>query len=248
MPGEKVTVKPRIYLAHTYIDISGIEIGKFKTEAHSMKRNPEQTKENILNVATTLFSKKGYHGTSLQDILSIVKVSKRMIYHYFDSKENLYFSVFEAQFESFKIVLDEKLKQVLIEEQSKNPAIIIENLFSIFFDLLSTNPNFVRLLLWTEIEDQKISTGVWENVSKDIFQNIYKLLLNVLDDKKYDLPVDIEFLILNLYGMASSFFLQSRVVTNILKEDSINEKIIKKQKETLVYFIRKIFNTNSVNC
>ncbi|MDD3898456.1 MAG: TetR/AcrR family transcriptional regulator [Syntrophomonas sp.] len=50
----------------------------------------EQTKINIANNAKTLFSRKGYSGTSIQDICSAAGCSKGNLYYHFKSKEELF--------------------------------------------------------------------------------------------------------------------------------------------------------------
>lgn len=54
------------------------------------KRN---TREEILDVALSLFSTKGYDATSLSDISLMLGVSKAALFKHFDSKEEILFSV-----------------------------------------------------------------------------------------------------------------------------------------------------------
>lgn len=54
------------------------------------KRN---TREEILDVALSLFSTKGYEATSLSDISAMLGVSKAALFKHFDSKEEILFSV-----------------------------------------------------------------------------------------------------------------------------------------------------------
>lgn len=49
----------------------------------------------ILNAATLLFSEKGFHATSIQEVADRSHVSKGTIYTYFSSKEDLLLSIFE---------------------------------------------------------------------------------------------------------------------------------------------------------
>lgn len=61
-----------------------------------MARNkyPEETVKLILDVATRLFTEKGYDATSLQDIINDTKLSKGAIYHHFASKEEIFEAIF----------------------------------------------------------------------------------------------------------------------------------------------------------
>lgn len=54
-----------------------------------MKKNPEQTLENILSISAKLFIEKGFDKTSIQDIINELGMSKGAIYHHFKSKEEI---------------------------------------------------------------------------------------------------------------------------------------------------------------
>lgn len=49
----------------------------------------EDTRTNIMNAALRLFGERGYHATSLQDVIKAAGCSKGAFYHYFESKEDL---------------------------------------------------------------------------------------------------------------------------------------------------------------
>lgn len=79
--------------------------------------------EKILNAAEKLFAKKGYNGTSMNDIVKASGQSKGAIYNHFESKERLFLSLLEKQTilglnqlkESFELkdTTVDKLKKVL---------------------------------------------------------------------------------------------------------------------------------------
>jgi AcrR family transcriptional regulator len=54
-----------------------------------MVRSATDTRERVLTTARNLFSSHGFGGTSLQDILGAVGITKGAFYHYFKSKETL---------------------------------------------------------------------------------------------------------------------------------------------------------------
>ncbi len=61
-----------------------------------MTRKPNDTKERILDTATNLFSTHGFDGTSVDDILTAVGITKGAFYHYFKSKDALCEAILEA--------------------------------------------------------------------------------------------------------------------------------------------------------
>lgn len=54
-----------------------------------MVRKATDTRERILTTARNLFSSHGFDGTSLNDIIGAVGITKGAFYHYFKSKEAL---------------------------------------------------------------------------------------------------------------------------------------------------------------
>jgi AcrR family transcriptional regulator len=51
-------------------------------------------KERLLSVATRLFARHGFEGTSVQDIVDAAGVTKGAMYHYYDSKDDLLYEVY----------------------------------------------------------------------------------------------------------------------------------------------------------
>ncbi|KAA0955937.1 TetR/AcrR family transcriptional regulator [Sporosarcina sp. ANT_H38] len=82
-------------------------------------------KRNVIDKAHELFIEKGYHGTSIQDILNHSGISKGSFYNYFPSKGELFKAVFTLMQENMKTKRDELLigeditdKEVFIKQVS----------------------------------------------------------------------------------------------------------------------------------
>jgi TetR/AcrR family transcriptional repressor of nem operon len=65
-----------------------------------MSRSP--VKEQILEVATRLMAARGYHRTSLDDVLRESGAGKGNFYHYFHSKEELGYAILDRLLERFE--------------------------------------------------------------------------------------------------------------------------------------------------
>ena len=55
-----------------------------------------ERREQLLQVALTVFAQRGYHTTSMNDIADAAGVTKPVLYQHFDSKRALYIAVLDA--------------------------------------------------------------------------------------------------------------------------------------------------------
>lgn len=62
-----------------------------------MPRSAEQTRKRILEGAYKLFRRQGYSRVTMDDIAAQAALTKRTLYHHFDSKDQLLANVLEAQ-------------------------------------------------------------------------------------------------------------------------------------------------------
>ena len=67
----------------------------------------EQRREFIIEKAAKLFSTHSFHGTSISDLAEACKMSKSLIYHYYDSKEDILFAVMESHIDQLSVVANE---------------------------------------------------------------------------------------------------------------------------------------------
>jgi TetR/AcrR family transcriptional regulator, cholesterol catabolism regulator len=104
-------------------------VGRVRARDATLRR-----REAIVATATSLFTEKGYHETSLGDIADQIGFTKPAIYYYFDSKEDILFSIVENIVESglerIRLIArrggspSERLRDLLAE----NTRVILENI------------------------------------------------------------------------------------------------------------------------
>jgi AcrR family transcriptional regulator len=75
------------------------------------ERKKRQTRETIARVALGLFVERGYEHTTLADIAEAANVSKRTIFAYFESKEDILFCDEPDFFERFRCALEQRPPQ-----------------------------------------------------------------------------------------------------------------------------------------
>lgn len=106
-----------------------------------------RTKRKIFEAAMDLFAQKGYDGTSVEEITSVVGIAKGTLYYHFSSKEEiLYFLVeegmnllknsIEIKTKNFKSSVDKIKAVVLIQIKS---IVKYENLITLVIDQIWGN-------------------------------------------------------------------------------------------------------------
>lgn len=72
------------------------------------ERKKQQTRETIARVALQLFAERGYEQTTLAEIADAADISRRTIFAYFESKEDILFSDVPALLEQLRQTLEQR--------------------------------------------------------------------------------------------------------------------------------------------
>ena len=103
-------------------------------------RQPERTRSLILEAATAEFSARGLGGARVDSIARAAGVNKRMLYHYFGNKEDLFLAVLERAYE--KIRGQERALRL----ENLQPVEAVRRLVRFTFNYFVENQYFVALL------------------------------------------------------------------------------------------------------
>jgi AcrR family transcriptional regulator len=106
----------------------------------TMPRDADQTRKRILDAATVEFARKGLGGARVDEIALRSKANKRMIYHYFGSKERLFTAVLEAAYAGIR-----SAEQNLHLDELP-PMEAIERLVRFTWNYYLENPEFLTLV------------------------------------------------------------------------------------------------------
>ncbi|WP_299866492.1 TetR/AcrR family transcriptional regulator [uncultured Hoeflea sp.] len=111
-----------------------------QTTPKPKQRDAEATRKRILAAAKKEFAKSGLGGARVDDIAERANANKRMIYHYFGGKEDL-----------FQAVLEEAYTDIRTAEQKLDldrlpPREALETLVRFTWDYYLKNPEFITLV------------------------------------------------------------------------------------------------------
>ena len=103
-------------------------------------RNPDDTKRRILAAAKAEFAKKGLGGARVDDIAARAKANKRMMYHYFGNKDDLFAHVVEDAYAEFRE------REAALELDALDPVAAIKALIAFIWKYFLDNPEFITLV------------------------------------------------------------------------------------------------------
>ncbi|HEU5171265.1 MAG TPA: TetR/AcrR family transcriptional regulator [Gemmatimonadales bacterium] len=114
------------------------------TTGPDRERNPDRTREAILDAAERLFARQGYDATSLSQVGKAAGVSRGTPGYFFGSKAELYRAVLERCFGEVHGAVRSGRDRALAS--GEGPEVVLAGAVSEYFDFLVARPNFVRLL------------------------------------------------------------------------------------------------------
>jgi AcrR family transcriptional regulator len=108
--------------------------------AVTRQRDAERTRTEILDVATREFADQGFAGARVDEIAARTRTTKRMIYYYFESKEQLYIEVLERAYARIRAAERD------VDVDHLDPCAAIRRLAELTFDHHDSHPEFIRLV------------------------------------------------------------------------------------------------------
>jgi AcrR family transcriptional regulator len=103
-------------------------------------RDAGATKQRILNAAKKEFARNGLGGARVDEIAERAKANKRMIYHYFGNKEDLFQIVLEAAY------ADIRAAEQRLDLEHLPPRDALEKLVRFTWGYYLKNPEFITLV------------------------------------------------------------------------------------------------------
>ncbi|KMZ40956.1 MULTISPECIES: TetR/AcrR family transcriptional regulator [Bacillales] len=126
------------------------------------ERIRQAAKDKIHAAAMTLFIKKGYHATSIDDVAKQAQISKGLLYNYYKGKEELLAAMVQVRIEEVKEVMEAATQLATPHEQLRH---IIDGAL----DNVYQRPDVYRfyLNLQTQPEDDRVLASYREQLNEE---------------------------------------------------------------------------------
>ena len=169
----------------------------------------DNTKDSILSVATRLFSRFGFHKTSMDEIAKIARKAKGSLYYHFASKEELFREVVSIEMTNLKNQL-----AIIVSNPDLNASEKIKNYLIKRMEILNSAANYHETLKadffehFDFIDDLRTDLDIWEK------EHLKKIILQGVDKGEFatigDMDVLLDVFIMVLKGLEIPFFLQNK--------------------------------------
>ncbi len=170
----------------------------------------EDTRDKILEVANKLFSRFGFHKTSMDEIARIARKAKGSLYYHFASKEELFTEVVAKEIENLKANLSIIVNDKNIKAEQKIKQYLIKRM-----EVLNSASNYHETLKadffehFDFIDTLRSNLDDWEKaqIKKIIEQGIEE---NTFEKRNGNMDVLLDVFIMVLKGLEIPFFLQDK--------------------------------------
>ena len=136
-----------------------------------------ERRQQLLDVARSLFAEKGFEATSVEEIASRANVSKPVVYEHFGGKEGLY-----------AVVVDREMQNLLTRLTSSlsgdHPRILLEQAALALLSYIEEESAGFRILV--RESPLGMSTGSYSSLISDIASQVEYVLTNEFKARDYD--------------------------------------------------------------
>jgi len=137
----------------------------------------QERREQLIEVGRTIFARKGFQATSIEEIAQRARITKPLIYEHFGGKEGLYAVVVDRE---VKALLD-RITDGLDAEQ---PRLMLEQAALAFLGYIQDNPEGFRVL----VRDSPVTgtAGTLASVIDDVASQVEYILVEEFTKREFD--------------------------------------------------------------
>jgi len=146
------------------------------------KEKEKQIRRNdIIDAAEDVFFSKGYDVATMDDVAQKAEFSKRTVYIYFNSKEQLYF---EIMVRGYKILI-EMIEAALTDVKGKNSLDRIKQIGITLYQFNTEYPDYFGAIMCYENGEKDFVNGIPDNSKEECYalgERIFGYLASALAD------------------------------------------------------------------
>ncbi len=188
------------------------------------KRNRQESMQRLLTAAAEVFAEHGPRAATIDEICSKADLNKRMVYHYYGSKEGLYEKVIEDVYQQF-LSLEVSLGSMLLPAEQ-----LLENLVRHYYKFLGEHPEFVRLISYENLNHGKVAGRL--NLSGQKAPVILALQLALQKGQaegNFRPGIDAIQLLVSIFSLCFFYFANRHTMAQFLGSSALSPELVEKR-------------------
>ena len=207
-----------------------------RSALRKVREAPPSTKARILATAEEVFAAKGFAGASTREIAAHAQVNISSLHYHWESKETLYFAVFQNIYDRILDVVRRSIPAQL--NDSKASRSIVEDVMGALFDFFADHPNVPKLLVRRLLENEE---GHAE-IERDVLVPAWKVFAGWTKEfgRRSLKDVDSQLFMLTIHNVVLLFLLDSRHFTSLLGGSVYETEVRERVRTYIISLVQKL--------
>ncbi|KPL58879.1 TetR/AcrR family transcriptional regulator [Rossellomorea vietnamensis] len=201
----------------------------------SLNIDPEK-EYRIIRAATRVFAENGYEKASTNAIVKEAKISKGILFHYFNSKKELYVSLYEYLSGLFTEKVYERL-----DRNERDIFATIRSVTLIKFEFFSVYPDLINFLTSAFSEEASEVKDEIEKYKTKMVENSFATLFSNIDTSKFKAGIDVIKSIQVIYWTFEGMANQQQLKAKSLSVDEINQEEVLAEIDAYIELLKISF-------
>ena len=197
---------------------------------------PSSTKARILTTAEEVFAAKGFAGASTREIAAKAQVNISSLHYHWESKETLYFAVFENIYDR---ILDLVRRSIPMHiDGAKAGRAVVEEAMRALFDFFADHPNVPKLLVRRLLENEEEHVDIERDILVPAWR-VFAAWTEEFGGRKLK-HVDSQLFMLTIHSVVLLFLLDSRHFTSLLEGSVYEPRVRQRVRAYIISLVQKL--------
>jgi AcrR family transcriptional regulator len=190
------------------------------------RRDPERSRQLIIDAARTEFAAKGFAGARVGNIAERAGVNKQLISYYFGGKERLYDEIVRQWHE--------------LEAHQRTSATTLEELVVAYLRANHEQPELVRMLMWEGLgQDAPPSDTTPDDTARSLTTELVELQRRQ-SEGELDADLDPAYVLIAMMGAVSAGATMPHVVHQLCGTSPDSEEFLSSYSEQLRRIVKRL--------
>ncbi len=200
--------------------------------AINKQRNSQKSAQNLLEAAIEVFAQRGPEAATVDQICKKAGLNKRMLYHYFGSKQQLYQQALNHMYQQL-LSLDISLETMMLPVEK-----IIETIVRQYYMFLKNHQDFVRLICYENLNRGRTAQKLKTRSNKPPVITALQLAIKKgRAEKRFRTNIDTQKLLVSIMGLCFFYFSNEHTMKELLGDMPMTKPALEKQIKHVVDLI-----------